>query len=88
MNIYWTSSGGPDPVWWIARGNDKTLFSVCKRNDKSINHSSGGGQPPATRWCVFNEDNTDGYCGDVPLDLDEESMKAMAIVVWRLRDKA
>jgi hypothetical protein len=72
---------------FLAVGDDGfDMFSVCKRNGTVHDGNCGGSKPPHTRWCVFDDDTLEGYCGDIPIDLDEESVKAMAITLWRMRD--
>jgi hypothetical protein len=80
MKISWREYG----PYWLAQSQGRTLFSLCRRGASDVQDFV----PPHTRWCVFADDRYDGYCGDVPIELNEADMKAMAITLWRLRDKA
>jgi hypothetical protein len=85
---YWKAGFYNEKFRWMSAydSNDHELFSVCQRGEKSPDWHKGGDEPPFTRWCVFHDDQVAGYCDDIPIDLDDESVKAMAITLWRMRD--
>jgi hypothetical protein len=60
----------------------KIVFTICQRSADPDLHNYKG---PFARWCVFDDDSINGYCGDLPLDLNEEELKATAAAVWRMR---
>lgn len=67
---------------WISFDeNGKVFVHVTRRGPNNVYDSVN----TPTRYCVFGEAMYPNYCGDLPLDMPEEELQAMAITLWRMK---
>jgi hypothetical protein len=64
---------------WILHQDGQEVLHIAKRSADDVQDTREPG-----RYCVFGHCSYTEYLGDLPLDMPEEELKAMAIAMWRM----